>query len=177
MAHGDAVLLVRLVEAVLFLENRPVNIRALAKATGQSRENVKAALANLNERLIASESSLSIIQNERGDYYLTVDPELYESLGKHYDTRKKIKLSKQALETLSIIAYKQPVTRVEIEKIRGVGVDYVLRILLEYDLVKVVGRKSVPGRPVLYGTTGKFLQYFGLLSLRDLPSLAEFERT
>jgi segregation and condensation protein B len=81
------------------------------------------------------------------------------------------------METLAIIAYKQPITKAEIERIRGVGVGHTLRLLLEYELIKTGGRKDVPGKPVLYTTTDKFLQFFGLLSLKDLPSLSEYEET
>ena len=118
-----------------------------------------------------------LIENENGDYQLTINTELYEKLGKRYDTRKKLSLSPQALETLAIVAYKQPITRVEIEKIRGVGVEHVLRVLLDYELIRITGKKEVPGRPVLYGTTKNFLKFFGILSLRDLPSISEFERS
>ena len=87
-----------------------------------------------------------------------------------------MRLSNQALETLAIIAYKQPITRIEIEKIRGVQVSHIMRILLEYKFIKFVGKKNVPGRPLLYGTTDNFLKYFGLLSLKDLPPISEFEK-
>ncbi len=176
MSQNDDELLVKLTEAVLFLENRPVHVGAVAKITGRSREKVRDALKKLEQKLNTQKSALRVIRNERDDYYLTIEKDLYAKLGKYYDASKKIKLSPQALETLSIVAYKQPVTKSEIEKIRGVGVDYVLRILLEWEFVKVVGKKSVPGKPSLYGTTEKFLKYFGLLSLRDLPDLNAFER-
>ena len=168
---------VQLIEALLFLENGPVHVRYIAKITGETRETIKEAVSQIRERLARIESSLVIIENENGDYQLTITPELYEKLGKRYDTRKKLSISPQALETLAIIAYKQPITRVEIEKIRGVGVEHVLHVLLEYELIRITGRKDVPGRPVLYGTTKSFLKFFGILSLQDLPSISEFERS
>lgn len=167
----------QLVEALLFLENGPVNISQISKITGKKKDSIKIAIDELLRRLKSSESVLTIIQNEKGDYQLTITSELYEKLGKYYDTRRKIHLSPQAMETLAIIAYKQPITKSEIERIRGVGVGHTLRLLLEYGLIKVVGRKDVPGKPVLYTTTEKFLQFFGLLSLKDLPSLSEYEQT
>lgn len=167
--------LIQLVEALLFLENRPVNINYIAKITGARRKALQEAIAALGKRFKETNSSLNIVENESGDFYLTILPTLYEKLGKYYDTRKKLRLSNQALETLAIIAYRQPVTRIEIEKIRGVGVSYILRVLLEYELIKISGRKDVPGKPVLYRTTDKFLTYFGLLSLKDLPPINEFE--
>jgi segregation and condensation protein B len=168
---------VQLIEALLFLENGPVNIKYIANITGEPRETIKNAVSQIREKLASIESSLVIIENENGDYQITITPELYEKLGKRYDTRKKLSISPQALETLAIIAYKQPITRVEIEKIRGVGVEHVLRVLLEYELIRISGRKDVPGRPVLYGTTKSFLKFFGILSLQDLPSISEFGRS
>jgi len=91
-----------------------------------------------------------------------------------YKTKHKEKLSKPALETLAIVAYKQPVSRAEIELIRGVNSDGVVVHLIEKELIKIVGRKDIPGRPFLYGTTKQFLEYFGLKSLDDLPKLEEF---
>ncbi len=166
---------VQLIEALLFLENRPVNAKYISRITGTDREMVEYAIDELGKRLKNSQSSLYIVQNESGEYYLTIQPALYDELAEHYDTRKKLRLSSQALETLAIIAYKQPVTRVEIERIRGVAVGHVIRTLLEYEFIRITGRKNVPGRPVLYGTTAKFLKYFGLLSLKDLPAPGEFE--
>ena len=168
---------IQLVEALLFLENGPVNIRYIAKITGETRETIREAVSIIRERLKRNESSLVVVENENGDFQLTINADLYEKLGKRYDTRKKLSLSPQALETLAIVAYKQPITRVEIEKIRGVGVEHVLRVLLEYELIRITGKKEVPGRPVLYGTTKNFLKFFGILSLKDLPSISEFERS
>ncbi len=167
----------QLVEALLFLENGPVNISYISRITGKKKDSVQIAIAELVKRLRTSESVLTITQNERGDFHLTISPALYEKLGKYYDMRRKIRLSPQALETLAIVAYKQPITRVEIEKIRGVGVGHTLKLLLEYDLIRVSGRKDVPRKPVLYATTVKFLQFFGLLSIKDLPSLSEYEQS
>jgi len=165
----------KLVEALLFLENRPVNINYLSKVINRDREEIKNCISILKEKLRISDSSLIIVENENEDYHLTISPDLYEKLEKHYDTRKRARLSTQALETLAIIAYKQPITRAEIERIRGVQVGYILRVLLENELITLSGRKNVPGKPSLYVTTDKFLKYFGLLSLKDLPPIEEFE--
>ena len=167
---------VQLIEALLFLENGPVNIQYISKVTGEKKETIRDAISQIMKRFRSSESSLIIVENDKGDYQLTIIPELYEKLGNRYDTRKKLSLSPQALETLAIIAYKQPITRAEIEKIRGVGVEHVLRILLVHDLIRITGRKDAPGRPALYNTTKNFLKFFGILSLRDLPSISEFDR-
>ncbi len=166
----------QMVEALLFLENRPVNIHYISKIVGKSRKEIRECISRISERLRKAGSAIIITENENADYYMTIAPSLYEFFGKYYDSRKKMRLSAQALETLAIIAYKQPVTRIEIEKIRGVHVGQIIRNLLEYKLVKILGRKYVPGKPVLYGTTDTFLKYFGLLSLKDLPPISEFEK-
>ena len=120
-------------------------------------------------------SPLTVIKNDKNDFHLTVRENLYEHLKDYYDSRKKIKLSQQAIETLAIIAYKQPITKIEIETIRGVQVGHIIKQLLEYGLIKITGKRNSPGKPILYGTTDKFLKYFGLLSLKDLPPIEEFD--
>jgi len=167
---------IKIIEALLFLENKPVNIKYISKVTGKTKDDVKKSIDQLKERLHKMDSSLIIDENSKGDCQLSISPLVYDYLGRYYDKRKSLKLSHQAIETLSIIAYKQSITRAEIERIRGVQVGYILRVLIEYELVKIVGRKDVPGKPILYGTTHKFLKYFGLMSLDDLPSINEFEK-
>lgn len=164
------------IEALLFLENRPVNIKYIEKVTGYSREAIKSSIEELSERLGSSGSALVIESNKSGDYHLTISQEFYHSLAGYYKIHKKVRLSTQALETLAIIAYKQPVTKVEIERIRGVQVGYILKVLLEHEIIRIAGRKQAPGKPLLYRTTDKFLKYFGLLSLKDLPPITEFEK-
>ncbi len=102
------------------------------------------------------------------------DPRFAETLKKFYQSRIKKRLTQAALETLSVIAYRQPVTRADVEFIRGVNIDGALKSLLEKNLVKIAGRKDVPGRPMLYGTTPQFLEHFGLNSLADLPPLKSY---
>jgi segregation and condensation protein B len=167
--------LAQLIEAVLFLENGPVNIRQIARLTGSDHASIAEAVDGINGRLDEGGSALHVEKNDAGLYNLTIRPALYDALSEHYDTRKKVKLSAQALETLAIVAYRQPITKAEIERIRGVRVGHVMRILLDLELVRLRGRKDVPGKPVLYGTTEKFLKFFGLLSLDDLPELGELE--
>jgi segregation and condensation protein B len=168
---------VQLIEALLFLENRPVNIKYLAKLSGRSGEEIKNSISLLQKKLSRMESSLIVTENDKGDYHLTISPLHYNRLFKYYDRRKKTRLSNQALETLAIIAYKQPITRVEIESIRGVQVAHIIKVLLENKLVRFIGKKDSPGKPLLYGTTDNFLKYFGLLNIKDLPPISEFERT
>lgn len=176
MKQDNEITVSQLIEALLFLENRPVNISYITKVLGITKDTVYESVEELNVRFGKFGSSLIITKNSSGDFHLSINSTLYTHLGKHYDIRKKMHLSPQALETLAIIAYKQPVTRVEIEKIRGVQINHILRVLLDYGHIKIVGKKDVLGRPVLYGTTDKFLKYFGLLSIKDLPPITEFEK-
>ena len=167
---------VRLIEALLFLENGPVNISYLSRITGLSRDAVRDELTHLADRYRQTNSCLVIRENDKGDYQLTIASELYERLGKRYDTRKKLSLSPQALETLAIIAYRQPCTRAEIEAVRGVEVDQIVRNLIDMQLIKVRGRSELPGRPWLLTTTPLFLEHFGLKSIEDLPGIDELRR-
>jgi len=165
----------QLVEGILFLENKPVSIDQISKISGISRSKVEEIILKLNEKLINIDSVLKVLKNDNGYFHLTISPEFYVHFSPYYDTRKKIKLSKPALETLAIIAYKQPITRAEVEKIRGVRVGHILRFLIEQGLITIRGRKNVPGRPALYVTTDTFLKVFGLLSLKDLPPVEDFK--
>ncbi len=176
MNNSDYSGTIQFIEALLFLENRPVNIKFISKLSGQSEEDIKNCIKLLQNRLSSIESSLIITKNDKGDYHLTISPLQYNKLFKYYDTRKKTRLSTQALETLAIIAYKQPITRIEIESIRGVQVSHIIKVLLENKLVRFIGKKDSPGKPMLYGTTGNFLKYFGLLNIKDLPPISEFEK-
>jgi segregation and condensation protein B len=107
---------------------------------------------------------------------MVTNPEYSECVKKFKSTQLSSKLSMPALETLSIIAYKQPIIKAEIEQLRGVNSDSAIRTLLEKRLIKVIGRKEAPGRPFLYGTTREFLQYFGLKDLTELPTLKDLIR-
>ncbi len=175
--NKDDVSTIHLVEALLFLENRPVNIKYMEKLTGRKKEEIKKCIHDLEQKYRQIGSSLRITENDQSDYQMSLRQPLFSHLGQYYDSRKKVRFSNASLETLAIIAYKQPVTRVEIEKIRGVHVSQILKFLLEQKLVQFAGKKDAPGKPNLYKTTDHFLNYFGLLSLKDLPSISEFEKS
>jgi segregation and condensation protein B len=168
--------LVNLVEAVLYLENRPVNLRYLVKLTGKAADEIRQSISDLTKKYRDTNSSFTITENASGDYHLTISQGLYDQLSQYYDARKKMRLSNQALETLAIVAYRQPITRSEIERIRGVKVGHIIKMLIDYKLVKFVGKKDAVGKPLLYGTTDFFLRSFGLLSLKDLPPISELDR-
>jgi segregation and condensation protein B len=167
---------VGLIEAILYLENRPVNLQYLVKLTGKSADEIRQSIGDLTKKYRDTHSSLTITENTSGDYHLTISQDLYDQLSQYYDARKKMRLSNQALETLAIVAYRQPITRSEIERIRGVKVGHIMKMLTDYKLVKFVGKKNAVGKPLLYGTTDFFLRSFGLLSLKDLPPISEFDR-
>jgi len=159
-----------IVEAVLFLESEPLNLEALSESAQLSKEVVQDCLELLKEKYAAENSGieLAIIT---GGYVLCPKKEIWEGLKERYGKKNEGRLSKAALETLSIIAYSQPVTRAEIESIRGVSADNMIRTLCDRKLVKEVGRKDIPGKPVQFGTTKDFLVFFHLDSIADLPKL------
>jgi segregation and condensation protein B len=163
-----------LVEAVLFLENEPVDAGTLGRITGLTRKQVFGALEDLRRRYADGDHGLEIMELA-GGYTLAVKQQYGELLKPRYGKRNEGKLSRAALETLSIIAYSQPVTRQEIESIRGVSADGMIKLLSGKNLIKEVGKKQVPGRPVQYGTTKEFLKTFRLASIADLPKLDELD--
>ncbi len=161
-----------LVEAVLFLESDPVDTATLAKICVLTDDMVLASIAELQGRYEESGSGLAI--NEiAGGFLLIPRSDLWQRLKSRYGKKNETNLSRAALETLSVIAYSQPVTRSEIENIRGVSPDGMIKLLLSKGFVKVVGKKDIPGRPSQYGTTADFLKVFRLASIADLPRLDE----
>jgi segregation and condensation protein B len=164
-----------LVEAVIFLETEPVDLPTLCRVTGLPRELVQQALQRLRE-LFGDQAHGLMLAEIGGGYTLSPKGELWEVLKPRYGRKSESKLSRAALETLSIIAYSQPVTRQEIESIRGVSADGMIKLLLSRSLIKEVGRKDAPGKPVQYGTTKDFLKTFRLASIADLPRMEELDR-
>jgi segregation and condensation protein B len=163
------------VEAVLFASDEPLADARLADIVETSAKQVRECIENLNNKYRANNSAFRIEQIAGGHQMLTLS--LYNYwLKKLLRVRSDNKLSPAALETLAIIAYKQPVMRADIEAIRGVAVGEVIRSLSYKGLVKIVGRAEVLGRPMLYGTTKKFLEVFGLNTLKDLPKVEELKR-
>jgi segregation and condensation protein B len=163
-----------LLEAVLFLENEPVNLTYLSRVTGLEKGVLKSVVDKLSEKFAEDHRGITITEID-GGYLLVPKEELSEILKANYGQKNEEKLSRAALETLSIIAYSQPLTRSEIENIRGVAVDGMMRLLLKKKLIKEVGKKDVPGKPILYGTTRDFLRLFRLKSIADLPKLDDVE--
>ena len=157
-------------EALLFIAERPLTTAELAELGGVPRLQAEAELAGLAERLGDDARGLGV-QRHDDAWQLVTAPEVGARLAA-YAAREEARLSPAALEALAVIAYRQPCTRGDVERVRGVDSDYVIRSLLHRRLVVEVGRRDTPGRPVLFGTTFTFLERFGLTSLDDLPPLS-----
>lgn len=158
------------VEALLFLTEEPIKADKIAAVLATSPEQARALVRELQQDLSAAERGLQIFETV-GGYQMGTLPELAPALEKAFSEDVSGNLSTAALEALAIIAYKQPVTRIEIESIRGVRSEHVLENLLKRKLIRISGRKEGPGRPLLYSTTADFLKYFGLRELVELPEL------
>jgi len=166
---------IALVEAILFLEAEPVDLGSLQRITQLPREVVLDALGQLRENLRTPDHGLELIEIAEG-YALAPKQDLAPALRDRYGKKNDAKLSRAAMETLSIIAYSQPITRAEIENLRGVNADGMMRVLLGRNLIREVGRKDSPGKPIQYGTTKEFLKLFRLSTIADLPKLDEADR-
>ncbi len=165
-----------LVEAVLYLENEPVSEDLIARATGFSRDLASACIERLKAKYASCDSGLDLVHIS-GGWMLCPKKELWEALKGRYGKKSDGRLSRAAMETLSIIAYSQPITRAEIEAIRGANPDNMIRLLIERGLVRTVGKKDIPGKPVQFGTTEGFLKAFNMNSIADLPKLEEEEKS
>jgi len=162
-----------IIESLLFVNERPIEITEICGIINIDKNVIEEAVEELTKEYTQRLSGISIIKVAGGYQMCTsADNELW--VKKMYHERGKQKLSVASLETLAIISYKQPITRAEIEAIRGVNIDAVTKHLTDWGLIKIEGRKEVPGRPFLYVTTRKFLEYFGLNSLKDLPKIEDF---
>ncbi len=174
MDEGGIKHLKGIIEAILFVSEKPVTINQIKEVIeGVDVAAIRQYIENLQAEYLERKSGMSVIEIA-GGYQMATNAEYAMYLRKFYHTRHKERLSKPALETLAIVAYKQPVSRQDIEVIRGVNCDGVVNHLVNKALIKISGRKDVPGRPFIYGTTKEFLEYFGLRSLSDLPKLEDF---
>jgi segregation and condensation protein B len=157
-------------EALLFIAERPLATAELAELGGVPKLQAEAELSALAERLDEDERGIRLQQHDDA-WQLVTAPEVGARLAA-YAAREEARLSPAALEALAVIAYRQPCTRGDVERVRGVDSDYVIRSLMHRRLVVEVGRRDTPGRPVLFGTTFTFLERFGLTSIDDLPALS-----
>ena len=160
-----------MVEAILFTMGEAVELDRIAAAIEQDEKTTKKIIHNMMDQYKEEGKGIQIIELE-GSYQMCTKASTYEALVRIAHVPKKHVLSDVLLETLSIIAYKQPITKMEIEKIRGVKTDHAVNKLIEYHLVCEVGRMDAPGKPILFGTSEDFLRSFGIRSLEDLPAVA-----
>jgi len=164
-----------ILEALFFVSPEPVSMDRLQEVMeGMAGPRLQALVKTIAEEYEQNGHGLQLVE-VAGGYQITTKPECAPWLRRLEEIRTASRLSKPALETLAIIAYKQPITRPEIEDIRGVDTAGVIKTLLERRLIKISGRREAAGRPLLYGTTKEFLGYFGLRDLSGLPSLKEFK--
>lgn len=163
------------VEALLFATEKPLTVEEIKHAfdADTSVSDIREAIYALKADYEAQNRGFRLTEIAQG-FQLMTDPRFSEHLKRFYTAREKKKVSQASLETLAVIAYKQPVTKADIEFIRGVNVDGALKTLVERSLVKIAGKKEVPGHPFLYATTKEFLDHFGLKAIEDLPPLKEF---
>ena len=174
----------KIVESLIFASDEPLTSKEVVDILHSSDEphlnirmnedDVLNMIRELNNEYVKIDRSFRIIQVAGGFQFATM-PQFSEWLGLMAKEKAKRKLSQSALESLAVIAYKQPVTKPEIEAIRGVNVDYIISTLLERDLITIIGRAATPGRPLLYGTTSTFLRHFGINDLIDLPKPREID--
>jgi segregation and condensation protein B len=162
-------------EALLFLSGEVLTISALKDVLGLPEAQLKNQMGKLIEEYRDRNAGLLVVEIASG-YQMVTNPGYAEWIKKFRNMHTSSRLSMPALETLAIVAYKQPIIKAEIEQIRGVNSDSAIKTLYEKRLIKIMGRKEAPGRPFLYGTTREFLQYFGLKDLTELPTLKEIIR-
>src|SRR5215213_10213415 len=166
--------IVSIVEALIFVADEPITIKLLAEVLDEDRETIEAAVDELKQEYEQRESGLRL-REIAGGWQISTRTEYHEEIRKFLKTRPNAKLSLAALETLAVIAYKQPVTIPEILEIRGVQSASAIKTLLDKKLITAKGRKETVGRPMMYGTSKDFLLQFGLKDLSELPSIEDFE--
>jgi segregation and condensation protein B len=167
------------IEALIFCSPSPIktaDIRACLSEMFNAEvpeDDIQGAISRLEEKFLAEEYSFQLFKSAGGYQFLT-KPAYQASIGIMLKQQSKKRLSTSAMETLSIIAYKQPISKTEIENIRGVNCDYAVQKLLDKGLIEITGKAETIGRPMLYGTTPKFMEYFGINDLQELPAPKEF---
>ena len=162
--------LMRATEAILFVSGEPVQADMLAHALNLTRSELDAVLENLADHLNQSEHGIRLNRNGES-VYLSIKPELAPQVEAFLQPLKKMPLSQAVMETLSIVAYRQPVTKADIEAIRGVKCDYSIQSLLNKGFIREAGRREILGRPIEYATTDEFLRHFGIESIEQLPAV------
>jgi segregation and condensation protein B len=162
------------IEALIFASEKPITAEQIKKVLGDlDASSINKIITELKNDYVSQNRGIRVVEIA-GGYQMITCSSFAPFLKKLFKNRYSDKLSKPALESLAIIAYKQPLTKSEIESLRNVNVDGVMKSLLEKNLIRVCGRKKIPGRPFVFGTTREFLEHFGLKSLQDLPKMEDF---
>ncbi len=166
----------QIIESLIFAYDGPLSAKKIKEILPEleSEKKIKKIIRGIDERYEKNNSPIKIIELAGGFQMVTREP-FASWISQLYKNRARSRLTRKGLETLAIIAYKQPITKLEVEQIRGVNTDGVIRTLIERNLITVKGRKKAPGNPLEYGTTNYFLEYFGLKRIKDLPSLKEID--
>ena len=166
----------RIVESILFIENEALTIEKISAMASISEKECEKAIKELEKVYSKEGHGIFLKVNDDESICFAPSSDLYDNLRQTYGKKVDKRLSRAALETLSIVAYSQPITRKEIDNIRGVTSDTIVRLLRDREYIKIVGRKDVQGHPCLYGTSRKFLFEFGLQSISDLPKLSDIDK-
>ena len=170
------------IEALVFTTDHAISVKEIKACleetfdTKVETKDIEAAIVQLQQQYSEGQYAFDLLEISEGFQFMT-KPAYHAVIGTYLKQTTKKRLSQAALETLSIVAYRQPISRVELEAIRGVSCDYSVQKLLEKELIAISGRSEGPGRPLLYSTSEKFMDYFGLKSLRDLPKTKDFANT
>lgn len=168
------------IEALVFSAQKAISIKEIQLCLEKlwdkpiDREAILSALTAIQDKYDSEDFAYELMEVSGGYQFLT-KPEYHKTLSIFLQQKSKKRLSRAAMETLSIIAYKQPITKIEVEQVRGVNCDYTIQKLLEKELVEIQGRSDAPGRPLIYKTSDSFMDYFGLKSVADLPQLQDVE--
>ncbi len=170
------------IESLIFVAEKPISLEDIKDSLDNAYEVdikedlLQETIQNLRAKYDSEDFAMHLVEISNGFQFLT-KPSYHNTIGNFLKLHTKKRLSRAALETLAIISYKQPVSKSDMEKVRGVSCEYAVQKLLEKELVEIVGRSPGPGRPLLYGTSEKFLEYFGIKSIADLPKLKEIQST
>ncbi len=159
-----------IIEAILFAKGEPVSLKNIAYAIDKKEEEAKEIIKNLIDKYETEKKGIKIIKIDNS-YQMCTNPEYFSYIKNLYSVPQKKTISQTLLETLAIIAYKQPITRAQIEYIRGVSCEHAINSLIKYELIEEKGRLDAIGKPILFGTTEYFLKYFGFSSLDNMPNI------
>ncbi|MBS5793704.1 MAG: SMC-Scp complex subunit ScpB [Clostridiales bacterium] len=159
-----------IIEAILFAKGEPVSLKNIAYALGKKEEEANHIIENLMYKYEKEDRGLKIIKVDNS-YQMCTNPNYFSYIKSLYNVPQKKTISQTLLETLAIVAYKQPITRAQIEHIRGVSCEHAINSLIKYELIEEKGRMDTIGKPILFGTTDYFLKYFGFSSLENMPNI------